>query len=144
MSFQTSPYEAPSPPETNGHPVAATPPAPAAAAGSAGPQIAQRFAWADLPQDAYPGFRVQIWTNFPPRLGREIASGDQEQIAGALSQIVVAHNGWIDFDGEPYPPASDPQFWNAIPNELAAVVINLVGIEIPKLAASLAATTRRG
>jgi len=70
----------------------------------------------------YPGFLCWVWSNFPQRLRDELTSGDGDRIRAALCRLVVEHNGWCDADGEPYPPASDPAFWNAIPTELGSLL----------------------
>jgi hypothetical protein len=91
-----------------------------------GPRIQRREAWLPLIGEgagAYPGFEVRVWTNHPSRIWGEIQSRDEARMSEALRQLVTAHNGWLDFDGEPYPPADTDEFWTAIPNELAALVI---------------------
>jgi hypothetical protein len=103
---------------------------------SAGPRIPRREAWMDLPEE-YAGFRFRGWSNFPSRLGSEIRSGDQERIRAALLQIVLEHNGWCDSDGTPLPPAHDPAFWDAVPDELAIAVITLLTVDVGKLGASI-------
>jgi hypothetical protein len=103
----------------------------------AGPRLPRREAWADLPEDAYPGFKVKFWVNYPKRLQAELRSGDEQRIDKALRQIVLEHNGWCDEDGKPYPQASAQAFWETIPDELAATLITLLGEQVGKLAASL-------
>lgn len=61
----------------------------------------------------------------------------------ALSKIVLSHNGWCDEDGTPYPPASEPRFWEEIPTELAAAIMILLRREAAKLPNSLMRTGRR-
>lgn len=108
-----------------------------------GPQIQRRDAWLDLPQDEYPGFRVKVWVNYPRRLATEIGSGDEARMRAALLEIVTEHNGWCDYDGQPYPPATDPAFWTAIPDELAAVAIVSIREAAGLLPKSLAANWGR-
>lgn len=98
----------------------------------AGPQIPRREMWLALPGD-YSDFRVRIWRNFPQRLKADLRSGDGEKVMAAMTRIVLEHNGWRDEDGNPYPPASEPAFWEAIPDELAMVVGNALMEEIKKL-----------
>lgn len=126
----TSEYEH----STNG---AAPPPTPAA-----GPRIPRREVWVDL-TEAYPDFKVRLWINYPKRLLDELSSEDNERIKAALCQIVLEHNGWLDFDGQPFPPASDPSFWDQIPDELAGVVVVVTRLESGKLSTSLVPPTRR-
>ena len=71
---------------------------------------------------------------------REAArSGDADRGFAALGQIVLEHNGWCDEDGVPYPPPGERAFWDAIPTELASVVIVLVQREAQRLPNSLGA-----
>lgn len=77
--------------------------------------------------EGYPGFTAWIWSNYPRRLGAVInANADEESVVGALRAIVIEHNGWADADGEPYPPADDPAFYDAIPLELGAMVLRAI------------------
>jgi hypothetical protein len=71
---------------------------------------------------------VKIRSNFPQRLANEIASGDSARATNALRQIVLEHNGWLDEDGEPLPPATDEGFWEhpGLPTHLAVTVLGLV------------------
>ncbi len=107
-----------------------------------GPVIPRREAWLDVPE--YPGFRVKLWLNYPRRLREDINSRDEARISAAARQIVLEHNGWVDFDGLPYPPANTEEFWAEIPTELATVLMYLaleeVGAILPK---SLAQSRRR-
>lgn len=107
-----------------------------------GPRLPRREVWEDLPEDAYPGFRVKLWANFPKRLEGDLASGDQARVAVALQQIVCAHNNWCDEDGTPFPPASEAAFWDAVPTELAATVVALISRALTRLPNSLAPQTR--
>ncbi len=105
-----------------------------------GPQVRKRLEWTDLPdeaQESYPGFRVRIWANYRRSLTAEIGSGDADRLRAALVQIIVEHNGWLNDEGQPYSPASDPRFWDEIPDELAAVLIVLVRRASTKLPNSL-------
>ena len=112
--------------ETNGH----------------GPQIKRREAWVELP-DEYEGFRVRVWVNAPAKLWGELDADDEAATRGALSQLILEHNGWLDFEGQPFSPASDPAFWDEIPTELAACLIMAAQAEMRKLPNSLAPTNRR-
>lgn len=110
-----------------GRAVARLDPAPSEApAPATGPRIRRREAWLPLAgagAEAYPGFEVQVWTNYPARLWADVQSRDEERIGAALRQLIRGHNGWQDFDGQPYPPADTAEFWGAIPTELAALII---------------------
>jgi hypothetical protein len=104
-----------------------------------GPQVQRREKWVPLP-DEYEGFEFRMWVNAPNHLFVSVLTrGDSE----ALQKIVLEHNGWRDFDGQPYPPATELAFWEQIPNELAACVIAQVQVEMGKLAASQRQTKRR-
>jgi hypothetical protein len=126
MSFQTSEYESPAEHVTNG----------TMAAAAKGPRVRRREVWVDLPPEAadtYPGFQVKLWANFRRSLLDELASGDNERVGQALRQIVLEHNGWCDEDGQAYPPASSQEFWDAIPTELATIVVVLIRRESQRL-----------
>lgn len=114
----------------------AEPPAPAGATAgpAAGPQIRRREAWVDLAggegaedvAEAYPGFKIRVWANAPRTLYADLASGEEERMRGALAAVVLAHNGWVDYDGRAYPPADSPDFWtgpDSVPTELAQLVL---------------------
>lgn len=106
--------------------------------------IPKREVWLDVPE--YPTWKVLIWVNYPQRLNLELASGEAARVSAAVRQIVIAHNGWIGEDGEPYPVEIDSdEFWKAIPDELAAVLGVLVltaKFILPKSLGALANVTR--
>ena len=107
-----------------------------------GPRIQRRETWIDLPEE-YAGFRVKIWVNSPSKLWADLGSGDEERAQAAAEKLVLEHNGWLDFDGDPYPPPSLPEFWDEIPTELAACVLAAAQAEIQKLPNSIAPRRRR-
>ena len=108
-----------------------------------GPRLPRRESgWVTLP-DAYAGFQFRFWLNAPQRLWNDVESGDDKPAKAALSQIMLEHNGWADTDGTPFPPASDPAFWDLIPTELAAVTLAVSYEEMTALAKSLAPKKRR-
>jgi hypothetical protein len=139
--------ESPSPP------TAAVPPAPAPSPVASGPRLGRREKWVDLPaktedgEDAYPSFRIKLWLNYPQHwdqdmLGvnfrpqpdhagvtlQELRAWSDEREASqreAYGRVVLEHNGWLDFEGNPLPQPQDPTFWELIPTELAAVIVNL-------------------
>jgi hypothetical protein len=79
----------------------------------------------------YAGFTVTLWINYPQRVKQEILSGDESRVTAALGDLVTDHD-LVDFDGEPY-PASGPEFWQAIPDDLAKVIVQaLVSGALPK------------
>lgn len=159
MSLTTSPYEAVGSPSPNGSHLE-PPPEPGMGsplAQGSGPRIQRRYVWVDLPPDAYPGFRVRVWANFPGDIQRELNSASETRKMRALAQIVVEHNGWIDYEGNEYPPADDigerceaehtegeecpgvirPGFWDRIPPELAQVALTVAMLQVGKLSTSL-------
>lgn len=107
-----------------------------------GPQIRRRETWVPLPGE-YEGFEVRVWVNAPTRLWNQLSEGDEQDALDALQEIVLEHNGWRDFEGEPYPPAGEPAFWEEIPTELAAVVLAAAQAEIQRLPNSMAPQRRR-
>lgn len=106
-----------------------------------GPIIPGRSVWLDVPE--YPGFKVRLWSNMPNRLLLEIDSRDVPRVQAALLEIVLEHNGWRDEDGNEYPPADTQAFWDAIPQELAILVIGLIG-EAPRQLPNSLMAMRRG
>jgi hypothetical protein len=95
----------------------------------------------DLDGYGYPGHQVRVWLNFPQKLFAQMQSGTQEAMVAALSRIVLAHNGWLDEDGVPYPPPSDPAFWEAVPTHQAVALLRAIVTRVTQ--APLAAGTRR-
>ena len=86
--------------------------------------IPRREAWLDMPEE-YAGFRVQVWLNAPARVWNGIWAGDGAETEAGLRQVIVAHNDWCDFDGNPYPQPSESEFWQEIPTELAAIILRV-------------------
>lgn len=107
-----------------------------------GPKIKRREAWVELPGD-YSEFRVRIWVNAPARLWNDMTSGDELMALDAIRKIVLEHNGWCDFDGEQFPPATDPAFYDEIPTELLACVVAAAQQEMQKLPNSMTPQSRR-
>ncbi len=94
-----------------------------------GPCMVRRERWLDLPdQETYPGFQVLLWTNHPAKLWAEFTTAESEgEMRAVLNQIVQAHNGWRDAKQQPLPEIGAPDFWDAIPQELAAQIVTVVG-----------------
>lgn len=131
-----------------------------------GPRLPRREVWVDLPEE-YPGFKFKMWVNAPQRVWNTIASAAKvsplvddatpEQIVAhaaaaaattaavtaALQKIVLEHNGWLDDEGQPFPPASDAAFWEAIPTELGGVVMASAQLAMGDLPNSLPPRKRR-
>ena len=97
--------------------------------GQPGPRMPRRTLWVDLPEkapdgsDAYPGFKVRVWVNFPARFAEQLKVGTAEEKAAVLRRIVLEHNGWCDDEGTPFAPADDPAFYEQIPTELAVLIV---------------------
>jgi hypothetical protein len=106
------------------------------------PRIKRREVWVDLPAE-YEGLKARIWVNVPARIWADIGGSEKDAAKAAARQVVLEHNGWLDFDGEPYPPASDDAFWDVIPTELAAVLLTVIQLEMAKLPNSLTPRRRR-
>lgn len=132
-----------------------------------GPRLPRREVWVDLPEE-YPGFRFKLWVNAPQRVWNTIASAGKEQApllddatpeqiaaykaaadavttatTAALQKIVLEHNGWLDDEGQPFPPAADAGFWEAIPTELGGLVMASAQRAMGNLPNSLAPKRRR-
>ena len=101
----------------------------AGAPAAAGPRMPRRTLWVDLPErtpegeEAYPGFKVRVWVNFPSRFAEQLKTGNEEEKSEVLRKIVVEHNGWCDEEGTPFPAATDPEFYRQIPTELAVLIV---------------------
>ncbi|MCP4415962.1 MAG: hypothetical protein GY805_05025 [Chloroflexi bacterium] len=109
----------------------------------AGPQIKRREVWVDLP-DEYEGFRFKLWVNAPTKIWNTITSGaDEETIQGSLRQLILEHNGWLNFDGLSYSAPNTAEFWEEIPTELAACLVVASQAEMQMLPNSIASRRRR-
>src|SRR5262245_54143445 len=106
-----------------------------------GPRVQRREDWVELPEP-YAGFRFKLWMTAPTRVWMTIGAGGDDAEA-ALRSVVLAHNGWRDEDGAPFPPADSTAFWEAIPTELAALVLRAAQLELGRLGEALGASRRR-
>lgn len=106
------------------------------------PRIQKREKWIDMPVE-YEGFKVKVWVNTPSKIWTDITSGEEDLAQQAAAKMVLEHNGWLDFDGNPYPDAQDPEFWKEIPTELGACILAAARAEIQNLPNSLAPKSRR-
>ena len=110
-----------------------------------GPQMQKRLVWLDIPE--YEGFEIQIWANHPQQLSLDLVSQEVTKVQAALCRVITAHNGWLDYDGNVYPEASTPEFWEAIPTELAVLVMQLVNeavMQLPNLQRTMKQRSRSG
>lgn len=126
----------------------------------AAPRMQKRIVDIRLPGD-YSMFTVTAWVNFPnslldkmQKLARDARKRSvvrrqrmeddpdwldddeeedaQEGIAALLSQVIVAHT-FADFDGVPYPPATEMQFYKDAPNDLLLVTMKAIMEQVGKL-----------
>lgn len=117
-------------------------PAPAMSSpASPGPRAPRIEDTIDLEPYGYPNHLAKVWLNFPQKLFAQMQSGNQEAMAAALSRIVLAHNGWLDEDDAPYPPPTDPAFWEALPTHQAVALLRAIVARVTS--SPLAAGTRR-
>lgn len=99
-----------------------------------GKQVRRKEGWVKIDDDAYPDFNFKMWINYPQKYDDAIkTTATPDEIRETLGKIVLAHDGWLDEEGMPYPPANTPEFWKSIPNELAAAIITLVRLEATNL-----------
>lgn len=109
-----------------------------AVAGDVLPQTAlpmqRKERWLPLHPTEYPGWEIKVWLNYPRRL-RDAAfySGtdpqQKEERLAALRRIVLAHNGWADDEGVPFPPADTEAFWEDIPDEVGSAIFLRLFVE---------------
>ena len=105
------------------------------------PRAPRREVEVDVP--GYAGFTCWVWANYPQRLREDVQAEDEARLRAVLARLVVGHNGWCDADGEPFPPADDPAFYDAIPLELAVLLVRAI-VEAPGIYPnSLSATSGR-
>jgi len=106
-------------------------------------QVARRVRWLSLNDDeTYPGFEIKVWLN-PSHAQRrlmDVAEGDR--VTAFIKLIVLEHNGWADEDGEAFPPASEPAFWDAIPTELGIRIVGAINEALTQLPNSISAAKR--
>lgn len=145
-------------------PVPFQPSSPVNDAGKRGPRIpGRRETTIAMPGDyGDAGMRLKIWANYPHKLANQIQQGDEDEIALALSQIVLAHNDWCDENGveltqlqpAPFGAATDSleaenakraflKWWDEIPQELALAVSQAIGLEVGKLSVAVREKRRR-
>jgi len=77
--------------------------------------------------EPYEDFTVTAWINFDPRLLLKAVT-EEERIA-ALQKVILEHD-LVDFDGEPYPPSSDPEFIRQVPDDVLRFI--MAGVEAQK------------
>lgn len=107
-----------------------------------GPRAPHLEDWLEVPE--YPGHRVRVWINFPNRLLAELRSDEEARAIAALCELVLEHNGWLAEDGTPYPPASDPAFWQAIPRHQSAAIFAAINARVTTSPLAPKTNTRSG
>lgn len=118
------------PPSANGHDAAPTvlpaavEPVPDPRKRSTLPPKPRFEEWVDIP--GYQGYQVKLWLTYPRHLYTQLNEGDQETAQLALTQIVLAHNGWADDDGYELPQPADPDFWEKADTYLVAALVTLI------------------
>lgn len=137
---EAEPVEVVPEPTPNGAPAAPAeaaqaPVAPPPAPGVPGPRAPKRVRSVEIPE--YPGFQMTVWVNYPSKLFDQMIDGNAEDSLAAANQIFIDNNGWCDDEGQPYPAMHTQDFWDAIPNELAATMIAVLRNEVGKLPNSL-------
>jgi hypothetical protein len=114
------------------------PPPPTMAKGPA----RRRERWVKLPTTSdygYQGWMVYMWVNFPSAFLQSIDDMSADERSALMSKIFMKHNGWQDFDGNEYPqpgaevPDGEPDFWEAIPQEVANALVILMSVEQKQL-----------
>lgn len=105
-------------------------------------QAPRRMRWVKLPSSAelgYTGWMIYMWTSFPGELLNRLGDADGDEKKDLINQIFLQHNGWRDYDGNLYPQPTDdvedgtPDFWDAIPQEVANALIQLMNVEQKQL-----------
>jgi hypothetical protein len=99
---------------------------------SDGPRMPKHTRWVALPEP-YDGMQIQVWTNYPHGIGNALRGlKGTDAFKDALAACVLAHDGWLDADGQPLPPADTPDFWwgDGVSDELVGVVLAVLA-EVP-------------
>lgn len=91
----------------------------------AGYQPARRYVDLTLPAP-YEGVHVMVWANAPLALRMRLGKPESdEDLAAVWGQVVTQHN-LLDFDGEPLPPATDPDFYYRAPGDLMPLLLQTI------------------
>lgn len=103
------------------------PPMPPAPEGPREPRLED---WVDIVN--CPGLKARLWLNPPHSVRMDLKAEDGAKVQAALRRVVLEHNGWCDTDGSAYPPADDPDFWDALSQPLAVATIVTAWQEVGK------------
>lgn len=74
---------------------------------------------------------------------KAIIDRQERDLMDTLGKIIISHNGWVDYDGTPLPPPSEPGFYAKIPTEVLGAMIALMQENQKKLPGSLRKKRRR-
>ena len=105
--------------------------APPDAGNRADRRLPKRIETIQLPEP-YEEFHVTAWINHPGQLREDMRSGDEAKVMAALKQIVLGHD-LVDFDGQPYPAASEPAFWTQAPDDVGYAILGAIRNQYGKL-----------
>ncbi|HEY8293144.1 MAG TPA: hypothetical protein VIG44_11680 [Thermomicrobiales bacterium] len=100
-------------------------------------RLPERVVTLPLP-DVYEEFHVTAQLNFGKATLDDLMSGVEEPTMEALKRIVRATD-LVDFDGEPYPAPATDAFWEELPRDLLALIIQTVIANVGKLPGPTAA-----
>jgi hypothetical protein len=100
-----------------------------------GPRIPRRTRWVAVDAEDYPDLQVELWLNAPQRIVAAFGAlkDDPAGAEAALRQVVLGHNGWTDSEGRTLPPPHEEAFWQAIPTEIALLILGRYLQEVAQL-----------
>lgn len=104
--------------------------------------------WVIVHAEDYPGFAIKIWVNHPRYLAQDFRHIDATIQKTALNKVILEHNGWLDEEDKLIPQPNqelepgEPDFWDVIPDELAALLFSLITLESSELSFSTVAERR--
>lgn len=93
-------------------------------------KMAKRLVTIEVPE--YEGMSFVAWVNYGPEVREAFRRNDEESRIDALKQIVVSTN-FKDDDGKPYLKPDTDDFWKAIPDDLAVIMISQIVDNVGKL-----------
>jgi hypothetical protein len=150
LSFHTSPPLASMQNGANYPPDAAGPvnvPSPSPVQSAPRRRLPKREMWlplTEVTENPYFGFEILARVRYEDTLNDDLASGNFQKIRGALKQIVLAHNDWLDADtGEPLPPARAADgspaesFWAKMAQEEVLLMLRVISDERGKVLTSI-------
>jgi hypothetical protein len=111
--------------------VTTSPPPPPVVGNRVERRLPRRIEEIQLPEP-YEDFHITAWVNYPGQLREDMRSGDEKKVSAALKLIVISHD-LVDFDGKPYPPASEEAFWTEAPDDVGYAIIGAIRDRFGKL-----------